>query len=289
MFRLGAEEPYMNQERRDSVLSQINTGRSQQARIQSLLASLPAWTDRPFKGDQENFDHSMKVFQDTDPLVTKVETRLRNDPGPVWRDFTNEELTAFTNWVNALANMDGYVSAYFPTDEQQRYMTYVCIGVAVVSFVLPLLISDGDSDLKFPIDPKPVPLPPGMRPRLAPAPSGAVVSTLPQRPTFRAPSVPIREAGAPTFSRIPAATKAIPVQAEVLRPATAAAPWRQTIQSPPPSSVPTPGFRSFVKPLGPSEPVTARTAQAVASGAPVSPGAAAHTPHIYPKPQFRRQ
>ncbi len=296
MYRL-ADQPYMNQEKRDGVLSQINLGRARQARIQSTISSLPAWTDRPFKADQENFNQQMKVFQDADKLVSAVETRLRMDPGPVWKDFTPEEQTAFNNWTNSLATMEGYVNAYFPSEDQQRYMTYVCMGVAVVSFVLPLLISDGDAPLTFPLKPKPVPLPPGMKPRVAPSPAGAALPVS-QRPVFRPSAVPGRESVVPTsFSRIPApsipqaaAAKPIPVQAEVLRPATAAAPWRQSVTAPPSAGLPTAGFRNFVRPLGPSEPVSARTAAATATGTPVTTGPTeAHSPRIYPKPQFRRQ
>jgi hypothetical protein len=162
MHRLG-DQPYMNQEKRDTTLATIATGRARQARINGVLSSLPAWTDRPFKNDQEKFDQAMKTFKAADPAITAVETRLTLNPGPVWQDFSPEEQTAFVNWTSSLESMEGLVNFYFPTEDQQRYMTYVCFGVAVVSFVLPLLISDGESELTFPINPRPVPLPPGMK------------------------------------------------------------------------------------------------------------------------------
>ena len=199
MYRL-ADQPYMTQEKRDGVLSQITTGRARQARIQSVISSLPSWTDRPFKADQENFEQQQKVFNAADGLVSQVESRLRSEAGPVWKDFSPEEQTAFNNWTSSLSTMEGYVNAYFPTEDQQRYMTYVCAGIAVVSFVLPLLISDGDTTLSLPFKPKPVPLPPGMGPRVAPpAPVTAAAQATFARPAFRAPSSTMT----PTFSRIP--------------------------------------------------------------------------------------
>lgn len=283
MHRLG-EEPYMNRERRDDILSQIAAGRAKQARYNSVLTSLPEWTDRPFRDDQAKVDEAFKAFQAADPLVTAVESRLGTEPGPVWRDFTPDERAAFANWTASLDTLQHYVDLYFPTDQQKRIMEYVCFGIALVSFTLPLFL-DGESELRFPFVPKPVPLPPGMKPK-ALTPAG-----LPQRPVFRPSIAPERQAFSPTsFSRIPAATTpsgAIPVKAEIMRPAASSAPWRGG-SSAPAGALPSPGFRSFVRPLGPSEPISARAVEAVASGTPVSqtPGP---SPRIYPKPQFRRQ
>lgn len=284
MRRLGAEEPYMNRETRDDVLAQITAGRTKQARIQEVLNSIPSWSDRPFKNDQENFAAAYKTFQATDPIVSAVEARLMTEPGPIWRDFTPEERTAFANWKASLDSLEGYVNSYFPTEQQQRIMEYICWGIAVGSFVLPMLLSDEDGKLGLPFKLEPLPLPPGMKPRMLP-PSGA--------PPIRPMTAPGRPSFTPTaFSRIPTSSStAIPVKAEVMRPATAAAPWRSSIPAPTPATgnVPTPGFRSFVKPLGPSQPVTAQAAQAVATGAPVTPSAESHNPRIYPKPRFRSQ
>src|SRR4029078_9860435 len=116
MRRLGAEEPYMNRETRDDVLAQISAGRTKQARVQEVLNSLPAWSDRPFKGDQENFEAAYKTFQATDPIVSAIETRLVTEPGPIWRDFSSEERTAFLNWKTSLDRLDGYVTLSFPTE-----------------------------------------------------------------------------------------------------------------------------------------------------------------------------
>lgn len=286
MRRLGAEEPYMTRERRDDILSQISAGRTKQARVQEVLNSLPQWSDRPFKNDQENFAEAYKTFQATDPLVSTIEARLSTEPGPIWRDFTPEERTAFVNWTAALDKLEGYVNIYFPTEQQQRIMEYICWGIAVGSFVLPLLISNGDGKLGLPFKLEPLPLPPGMKPRTL-TPSGMPPLT---RPAYRPGVTPPRESFSPTFSKIPtASTGPIQVKAEVLRPATAAAPWRTSIPAPSAGALPSPGFRSFVRPLGPSSPVTVQTAQAVATGAPVAPTAEAHNPRIYPKPRFRSQ
>lgn len=285
MRRLGAEEPYMNQEKRDDVLSQISAGRVKQARVQEVLNSIPQWADRPFKNDQQNFTEAYKTFQATDPIVSAIETRLMTEPGPIWRDFSPEERTAFANWTASLNKLEGYVNTYFPTEQQQRIMEYVLWGVAVSSFVLPLLLSDGDGKLGLPFKLSPLPLPPGLKPRMTP--SGTLPLT---KPGFR-PGMPARPSFSPTsFSKIPTAQGApLQVQAEVMRPATAAAPWRSSIPSPTSSSPPSPGFRSFVKPLGPSQPVTTATAQAAATGAGGAPAAESHNPRIYPKPRFRSQ
>jgi len=285
MRRLGAEEPYMNRETRDDVLAQISAGRTKQARVQEVLNSLPAWSDRPFKGDQENFEAAYKTFQATDPIVSAIETRLVTEPGPIWRDFSSEERTAFLNWKTSLDRLEGYVNAYFPTEQQQRVMEYVLWGIAIGSFVLPMLLSDADGKMGLPFKLEPLPLPPGMKPRIL-TPTGVA----PMKPGFR-PGMPPRPSFTPTsFSKIPTAPGApLQVKAEVLRPATAAAPWRSSIQAPSAGNLPSPGFRSFVKPLGPSQPATAATAQAVATGAPVAPAGESHNPRIYPKPRFRSQ
>lgn len=287
MRRLGAEEPYMNREKRDDTLSQIAAGRIKQARVQEVLNSIPQWSDRPFKTDQESFTEAYNIFQAADPVVSAIETRLMAEPGPIWRDFTPEERTAFANWTSSLDKLEGYVNLYFPTEQQQRIMEYICWGVAVTSFVLPLLLSDGNGKLGLPFKLEPLPLPPGMKPRF-PTPTGAPPMT---KPAYRPTAGPGKEAFFPSsFSKIPTAAGApLQVKAEVLRPATAAAPWRSSIQAPASGVLPSPGFRSFVKPLGPSQPVTAQAAQAVATGTGVPPASESHNPRIYPKPRFRSQ
>lgn len=287
MRRLG-EEPYMNREMRDIILSQIATGRARQARFNSIMTTLPAWTDRPFRGDQDKVNELVKTYQAADGLVTVVESRLAGEPGPVWRDFNPDERQAFANWVGSLEKVQGYVDTYFPTDQQKRIMEYVCFAVAIGSFVLPLLLSDGESDIKNPFGLKPVPLPPGMKPRLPSAPGGG------ERPVFRPSISPGRQSFMPTsFSRIPSAAApsgAIPVKAEVMRPAAGGPPPWRSQQTPPAGGLPSPGFRSFVKPLGPSEPITARTVDTAATGVPITQTpSSSHDPRIYPKPRFRSQ
>lgn len=288
MHNLG-DQSYMTQEKRDTTLATIATGRARQARVKSVLSVLPAWTDRPFKDDQGKFDQAMKTFKAADPAVTAVETRLTLNPGSVWQDFSSEEQTAFVNWTSSLETMESLANLYFPTEDQQRYMTYVLFGVAVVSFVLPLLISDGESELTFPIHPRPIPLPPGMKPRLGPKPPPEG-SRMPSRPGFRPPITPGRPTFGPTFSKLPPENEPLKVNAEVMRPATAASPWQRSSTVPASSGRTSNEFRGFVKPLGPSEPVSARTVDAVASGIPVSQTPApSHNPHIYAKPRFRSQ
>lgn len=287
MRRLGAEEPYMNQERRDDTLSQISAGRVKQTRVQEVLSSIPQWADRPFKNDQADFDAAYKTFQAADPIVSAIEMRLMTEPGPIWRDLSPEERTAFANWTASINKLEGYVNSYFPTELQQRTMEYILWGIAVTSFVLPLFLSDGEGKLGLPFKLEPLPLPPGLKPRIM-APTGG-------EPLSKTAYRPMTSSGRPSFmptsfSKIPAAPGApLQVKAEVLRPATAAAPWRTSIPAPASGGLPTPGFRSFVKPLGPSGPVTPGSAQAVATGTTTTPPSESHNPRIYPKPQFRRQ
>lgn len=288
MRRLGADEPYMDREMRDDILAQIATGREKKARVQEVVNSIPSWSSRPFRADQENFDAAYKTFQAADPIVSAIETRLITEQGPIWKDFTSEERTAFANWTASLDKLEGYVNAYFPTEQQQRIMEYVLWGIAVGSFVLPMLLSDEDGKLGLPFKLEPLPLPPGMKPRMQP-PGGAAAPRAVFKPM---PGGPMRPTFSPTsFSKIPTASSgAIPVKAEVLRPATAEAPWRTSVPAPSSGNLPSPGFRSFVKPLGPSSPVTPQGAAAVAAGsAPTASPTQSHNPRIYPKPRFRNQ
>jgi hypothetical protein len=292
MHRLG-DGPSMNLERRNELLLQIATGRAQEARVNSFITTLPAWADRPFKDDQDKFNQYLKAYQTASPLVLGVESRLALEPGPVWKDLTPAENAALLSWTESLGKLNGYVDYHFPTDAQRRAMEYLLWAIALGSLVVPLLISEDGSDLEFPLDIKPIPLPPSMKPSPSrvmtaqrpastysyasrpaipsPSPTGFV-----QRPVF-APTSFAPTAFAPTsFSKIPSAGP-IPVKAEVLRPAASGMPWKSS------GPLSAPGYRSFAKPLGPVLPATVATVQATATAAPASP----HGARVYPR--FRSQ
>lgn len=274
MRRLG-EEPYMDVERRNDILLLIASGRSKEARVNQVRAAIPAWADRPFKADQENWDANLKAYQAADPIVRKVESRLSVDPGPIWKELTAEEQTALSTWSKSIDNLYGYVNSYFPTESQKYIPQLVLAAIAIGAFVAPLFLSDDDEGLGLPFHFGPPPLPPEIgpsrRPGIPQAPSSPV-----QRPSF-SPS---------SFSRITAGPRTpISVQAEVMRPAVSTPPWRSAVPASAGALPQAPGYRAFVKPLGPSMPVSAEAAKVTAAAAPA--GVAPHAPHVFPR--FRRQ
>lgn len=276
-MRLG-EEPYMDVERRNDILLIISQGHEKEVRINEVLSSIPTWADRPFKDDQENLNANLKVYQTTNPIVQKLEVRLANEPGPIWKELTEDEKKALTNWTMALDNLHGYVNSYFPT-ETQKYIPQISLWlIAIGAFVTPLFVSNGDEALSLPFHFGPPALPPSIGPS---RPSGSTaVATQSQRPGYSSSS----------FSKIPGVPRssATPVQAEIMRPAVSTPPWRQSVlPAPTPASAPGPGsgstgYRTFVRPLGPMMPVTPETTQAAATGAPLT-SSNPHGPRIYPR------
>lgn len=273
-MRLG-DQPYMDVDRRNDLLLLISQERAKEVRILEVMASIPAWADRPFKADQELFNTNLKAYQTTNPVILKLEARLSNEPGPIWKELTPEENQALSNWTIAIDNLYGYVNSYFPTDTQKYVPQIVLWAIAIGAFVAPLFLGDDDEKLGLPFHIGPPALPPSFGPSRKVIPT--TTSTMPsQRPSFPGTS----------FSKIPLATRssAIPVQAEVMRPAVSTPPWRSGGLPAPKSAADESSYRSFAKPLGPMMPVTPETAQAVASGAP--PASSPHGPRVYPR--FRK-
>lgn len=269
-MRLG-EEPYMDVDRRNDLLLLISQERAKEARIIQVMASIPAWADRPFKDDQEKFNVNLKAYQAANPLILKLEARLANEPGPIWKELTAEEKTALGNWTVAIDNLVGYADSYFPT-ETQKYIPQIALwAIAIGAFVAPLFLSDDEEKLSLPFQFGPPALP-----SMAPSRGAVTTAAIPsQRPSYPGSS----------FSKIPMTTRssAIPVQAEVMRPAISTPPWRATAPSAP-GSAGAVAYRSYAKPLGPVMPVTAETTQATATSAP--PASSPHGPRIYPR--FRK-
>lgn len=266
----------MDVERRNDVLLRIAAGRAKEARITEVRSAIPSWADRPFKGDQEKYDAALNIYLTAEPIVRNVESRLSVTPGPIWKELTGEEQAALSNWERSIDSLYAYVNTYFPSESQKYIGQFALAAIAIGAFVAPLFMGNDDDAAPFPFHLEPFPLPPQIGPSRKPAaPAAAAVQT--QRPSFMPSS----------FSRVPQGMKTpIPVQAEVMRPAVSTPPWRSAASTPVSSGAlpSSPGFRSFAKPLGPSVPVTAATAQATATGAaPVSSSAS----RIYPR--FRRQ
>jgi hypothetical protein len=267
-MRLG-ENPYMDVDRRNDLLLLISQERAKEARIAEVIASIPAWADRPFKDDQDKFNVNLKAYQAANPLILKLEARLTNEPGPIWKELTAEEKQALSNWTVAIDSLSGYVDNYFPT-RTQKYVPQIALwAIAIGAFVAPLFLSDEKLSLPFHFGPPG--LPPGM------GPSRRAMTAIPsQRPSYPGAS----------FSKIPFSPRlpATPVQAEVMRPAVQTPPWRASALTAPGSPAAAAAYRSFTKPLGPTMPVTSETAQAVATAA--APPSSPHGSRIYPR--FRK-
>jgi len=272
-MRLG-EEPYMDVDRRNDLLLLISQERAKEARIVEVVSSIPAWADRPFKADQEKFNVNLNAYQTANPLILKLEARLANEPGPIWKELTADEKKALGDWTVAIDNLSGYVDNYFPT-ETQKYIPQIALwAIAIGAFVAPLFLSDDDEKLALPFQVGPPPLPMiGPSRGAVEAPTASITS---QRPSYPGSS----------FSKIPFSTRSsvTPVQAEVMRPAVQTPPWRASALTAPGSPAAAAAYRSFTKPLGPIMPVTSETTQAVATAAP--PSSSPHGSRIYPR--FRK-
>lgn len=266
-MRLGVEA-YLDEEKRRNILLRVNAARSKEARVSEVTTAIPSWAERPFKEDQEKFNLALKIYRENDPTVRALEMRLLQQPGPVWKDITPQEEQALANWMAAIDTMHAYVNTYFPS-EIQKFWGQVALGaIALGSFLAPLFLSKDDEGLKLPFSLEPLPLP--------------WVSK-------RTPRGPRREPPAPTGAT------AIPVRAEVFRPGISPT-WKRIaertadaasrIPGASPGATLSPSFRSFVRPLGPSVPVTPATVRAAASTGTVPMGPASP---IHGRPRFRKE
>lgn len=248
-MRLGAE--YMDAERRKNILLQISNGKDREARVIGVTSSLPAWVERPFQDDQENFNEELKVYKETAPIIQTLDTRLSQTQGPVWKDLSVAEETALANWYAALDKMQGYVNSYFPSETQQYVARIALLIIAVGALVTPLLISEDTPNLPFTI--KPPALPPGIT-----ASKRALVEQV-------RPALTYRPSGRP-----------LEVEAQVFRPS--GIPMRRPETAPLGPEQSPARYRTFAKPLGPSIPLAPAAAATASSGAP-SP----HGPRIFPR------
>lgn len=251
-MRLG--EPYMDESKRQDILTRISNGRTKESRVVEVISSLPAWAERPFQEDQEKVDQELKAFQQNDPVIRTLEMRLAQAPGPIWRELTPQEQSALSTWDGAIERLHAYVNTHFPSESQKYWANVALFVIGIGAFVAPLFLTADSNGPKLPFRLGPPALPPSMSP-------GA-----------RAPSSP---------SSIIRASSATPVRAEVFRPGTQT-PWRRPQAE---ASTPAaPAFRAFARPLGPSLPLTPATVSAERITA--APAGSAHGARIYPR--FRR-
>lgn len=275
MQRLGVD-PYMDATRRNDILLQIAGARAKEMRILEILQSIPAWADRPFQKDQENFDASFKAYQAANPVVRNIESRLVTAPGPIWRDLTPDEQAALSSWMKSVDQLYAYVNTYFPTETQQYVAQVALLAIALGAFIAPIFLDEPEKGLSLPFGLEPPKFPSSPRPVRRPAPTQAIMPT--------------------SISRIPQPTGPVGplrVQPEIMRPAAATPmPWRKSPAAATPmpwrespTAPATPGYRTFTRPLGP-ETSTSRipTPSQAATTPSVPPG---HGPPTFPR--FRRQ
>lgn len=279
-MRLGVE-PYMDSLRRNEILAIISNGRAKEMRVLEVLQSLPAWAVTPFQADQAAFNASMQAYQQAEPIVRSIESRLVTTPGPIWKELSPEEQAALATWSKSIDQLYAYANTYFPSETQQYIAQVALLAIAATAFILPIFLDEPEKGLSFPfhIEPPKFPSSPRAAPRI---PSSPAAAATPFTPT--------------SFSRIPrpggtvGPTTPLRVQAEVMRPATSTpTPWRR--MEPTGAAPATPGYRTFTRPLGPEAPVsrvqTPSEAAATVATPSAAPSPAPHGPPTFPR--FRRQ
>lgn len=234
MQRLGAE-PYMDAARRNDILAQIASARAKERRVLEVLQSLPAWAERPFQKDQENFDANLRTYQAAQPIVRNIESRLMMTPGPIWKALTPDEQTALSNWSKSIDQLYAYVNTYFPSETQQYIAQAALLVIAIGAFVAPLFLDEPEKGLTLPFGLEP----PGF-PKRTPRPRAPIAPPQTAAPVFTPTS----------YSRIPRAvgpSTPLRVQPEIMRPAAPTlTPWRKTEPAATPGA---PGYRTFTRPL----------------------------------------
>lgn len=245
-MRLGAE--YMDAAKRQDILLQISNGAVKEARIIEVTSTIPAWVQRPFKEDQENFNQQLEIYKKNAPIVKSVNQRLSQNQGPVWPDLTQNEIDAILNWEGAVGKLEAYVNTYFPSQTQQYVGQVALLLIAVGSLVAPLFMGEEKLGLPFRV-----------------------------KFPFARPARVAREPGTTQTPRGLISRRPVQVEAEVYRPNV---PMRRLS----PSSAAPEGavYRTFVRPLTAEAPPTAERVPVSATRTPASPG----SPRVFPR--YRR-
>ena len=233
---LGEMSAWMDAMRREEILSQISNGQNKVQAINNQLSALPASMSQPFEQDQPDFDAAKRIYQSNDPVVTAIQTRLMNDPGPKWKSLSQQEELALDDWTTAVDNMNSIMLVHFPTETYTDLRNFALLAIGLGAIALPLFFSE-DKDIGLPFRIGPPALPPvapsavrpaAVRPGVPPSAIGPAVTPL--RPEVIRPTVTTIPGGAPprpfqyrTFAR-PAGVAPAPVAPVAMVPAGAAAP-----------------------------------------------------------------
>lgn len=206
-MRLGVEAEPINLDQRNNILAEIAAGRAVQTDVNTRMLSIPMGQPTPFGPDQTAFEAAFKGFQETEPGVTALYTRLSGSQGPYWRDLTSQEGSALALWSESIRQMNSISAKYFPTPTEMdvKKLILLAIGVGAIFGTL-LFTEDKPGSSIFSLFPRPSSLlPPGVEraPRGLPVPAMA-----PMRPglTYGGSQVttsPIPAATARTASALP--------------------------------------------------------------------------------------
>ena len=236
-----AAPEYMDAEQRAHILRQIQAGHEAEARIQAVLSSLPPTLPTPFQNDQKTFEETMRTYQSADPIVKSLENRLTTDPGPAWRNVTQQEQTALATWTKSLSELDSIAQAHFPSETAVDFKKFLLLALGIGAIVAPLFFTK-EEGIGLPFRIGPPPLPP-----VTPTPPRAPVRPV---PSFQA--TPIRpDVIRPTVTTIPGGAAPRPYQYRTFtRPGGAPAAATGPIPSPAsvavaPAGGPPPGAFAF--------------------------------------------
>ena len=214
-FLTMGEAEYMDAEQRADILRQIQAGHDSEARIQAVLSTIPPTLTTPFQDDQKAFEDTMRTYQSADPIVKSLENRLLTDPGPAWRNITQQEQTALATWTKSLGTLDGIAQSHFPSETAVDFKKFILLALGIGAIVAPLFFTK-ENGVGLPFSFGPPPLPP-----VQPTPPRA-----PARPVPAFQATPIRpDVIRPTVTTIPGGAAPRPYQYRTFtRPGAAAAP-----------------------------------------------------------------
>lgn len=224
-FLTMGETEYMDAEKRADILRQIQAGHEKEARIQTVLSSLPPTLPSPFQDDQKAFEDTMRTYQSADPIVKSLENRLVSDPGPAWRNATQQEQTALATWTKSLDELDGIAQTHFPSETSTDFKKFLLLALGIGAIVAPLFFTkENGIGLPFRVGPPPLP-PVAPTPPRTPARPVPSFQATPIRPDVIRPSVTTIPGGAAprpyqyrTFTRpgaAPASAGPVPSPASV--------------------------------------------------------------------------
>lgn len=132
-------------DRRNEILRLVASGRGNSQGLVDRIEVIPAWLDKPMRADQPTFDAAFREYQRTDPIVTSLEQRLVQEPGPVWRDLSAQEKEALGIWSTSVDSMASIAKKYFPSDTERDLKKVALALIGLGAFALPILLSPKES------------------------------------------------------------------------------------------------------------------------------------------------